>query len=90
MYFRVVSLKGDTVYGTINAVCRPDHCAHLLLQVLQRTLRVDHVENYKVPKETGDEDEVTQRLRTEGCAPITATRSKQEEEKIAGKLKKGR
>lgn len=37
--------------------------------MLGRTLRVDHVEEYKKPKEYGDEDEVTMKLRTEGCAP---------------------
>lgn len=39
------------------------------LQLLGRTLRVDHVEEYKKPKEHGDEDDVTMKLRTDGCAP---------------------
>lgn len=38
-------------------------------QLLGRTLRVDHVEEYRKPKEHGDEDEVTMKLRNEGCAP---------------------
>mgnify|MGYP000042987014 CR=1 FL=1 len=37
--------------------------------MLGRTLRVDHVEEYKKPKEHGDEDDVTVKLRHEGCAP---------------------
>lgn len=30
---------------------------------------MDHVADYKKPKEHGDEDEVTMMLREEGCAP---------------------
>lgn len=30
---------------------------------------MDHVADYKQPKEHGDEDEVTKALRVEGCAP---------------------
>lgn len=39
------------------------------MQLLGRTIRVDHVEKYKVPKEHGDEDEETMRVRMEGIAP---------------------
>ncbi|XP_045199348.2 RNA-binding motif protein, X-linked 2-like isoform X2 [Mercenaria mercenaria] len=39
------------------------------IKLLGRTLRVDHVEEYRKPKEHGDEDDVTMQLRTEGCAP---------------------
>ena len=39
------------------------------LQLLGRTIRVDHVEKYKVPKEHGDEDDITKKLRKEGIAP---------------------
>ncbi|XP_069103971.1 RNA-binding motif protein, X-linked 2-like [Argopecten irradians] len=45
--------------------------------LLNRTIRVDHVEGYRPPKEHGNEDEVTQKLRSEGCAP----RIEEEEEK---------
>lgn len=38
-------------------------------KILGRTIRVDHVENYKAPKEFGDEDEITKQIRSEGCAP---------------------
>lgn len=38
-------------------------------QVLGRTIRVDHVANYKAPKDSKNIDEETRRLRKEGCAP---------------------
>lgn len=34
-----------------------------------RIIRVDHVEEYKVPKERGNEDDLTKQLHFEGCAP---------------------
>lgn len=40
-----------------------------LPQLLGKSLRVDHVANYKVPKDHEDYDEVTRRLHDEGCAP---------------------
>jgi len=40
------------------------------IKLLNRTIRVDHVENYKVPKEFGNEDDLTKVLRTDGCAPV--------------------
>lgn len=44
-----------------------------LLQILGRTLRVDHVENYKAPKEGKKNpiDDETRQLREEGCAPLS-------------------
>ena len=39
------------------------------MQLLGRTLRVDHVEEYRKPKEHGDEDDLTMKVRTEGIAP---------------------
>lgn len=41
----------------------------LLSQLLGKSLRVDHVANYKVPKDHEDYDDVTRRLHDEGCAP---------------------
>ena len=38
-------------------------------QLLGRTLRVDHVEEYRKPKEHGDEDDLTMKVRAEGIAP---------------------
>lgn len=37
--------------------------------MLGRSLRVDHVAEYKVPKEHEKQDEETIRLQNEGCAP---------------------
>ncbi|XP_060078744.1 RNA-binding motif protein, X-linked 2-like [Ylistrum balloti] len=48
--------------------------------LLNRTIRVDHVEGYRQPKEHGDEDEVTQKLRAEGCAPKVADDDEDDEE----------
>ncbi|KAL4220401.1 RNA-binding motif protein [Mactra antiquata] len=39
------------------------------IKLLGRMIRVDHVEEYRKPKEHGDEDEITKKLRAEGCAP---------------------
>ncbi|CAI4233114.1 unnamed protein product [Auanema sp. JU1783] len=39
------------------------------IMLLKRMLRVDHVEEYKVPKYREDADEETKRLWEEGCAP---------------------
>ena len=52
----------DELYHNCFFVC-------LKLQLLGRTIRVDHVEKYKVPKEHGDEDDITKKLRKEGIAP---------------------
>lgn len=38
-------------------------------KVLGRTIRVDHVSNYKAPKDSKKVDPITQKLRMEGCAP---------------------
>ncbi|TGZ39336.1 RNA-binding motif protein, X-linked 2 [Temnothorax longispinosus] len=37
--------------------------------ILGRTIRVDHVSNYKAPKDSKNIDEETRNLRKEGCAP---------------------
>lgn len=42
------------------------------IKLLGRTLRVNHVAEYKMPKEHEDDDEVTLKLREEGCAPRVA------------------
>ncbi|XP_064639174.1 RNA-binding motif protein, X-linked 2-like [Lineus longissimus] len=61
-------------------------------KVLGRTLRVDHVEKYKVPQEKEDRpvDAITLRLREEGCAPKlpdSEPESELEEEKFQTKVK---
>lgn len=39
------------------------------LQILGKSMRVDHVNDYKPPKEHDDMDDVTRQLQSEGCAP---------------------
>ncbi|KAL7296929.1 RNA-binding motif protein, X-linked 2-like [Trichogramma pretiosum] len=42
------------------------------IKILGRTIRVDHVKDYKPPKVGGkNQDEETKRIRTEGCGPST-------------------
>lgn len=41
------------------------------IKILNRTIRVDHVSNYKVPKEGKKTDAETKKLYQEGCAPTT-------------------
>ncbi|KAK0086338.1 hypothetical protein PV325_003345 [Microctonus aethiopoides] len=38
------------------------------IKILGRTIRVDHVSDYKVPKDSKKIDDVTRKLRLEGCA----------------------
>ncbi|XP_073495766.1 RNA-binding motif protein, X-linked 2 [Phyllobates terribilis] len=45
-----------------------------------RTIRVDHVSNYRPPKDGEDIDEVTQQLRESGCGARTPSPSASEEE----------
>lgn len=40
------------------------------IKIFNRTIRVDHVSEYKVPKEGKKTDEVTKKVYAEGCAPI--------------------
>ncbi|WAR28138.1 RBMX2-like protein [Mya arenaria] len=58
------------------------------IKLLGRTLRVDHVEEYRKPKETGDEDDNTVKLRTEGCAPRLPSSPEPEEEPLQIIVKK--
>ncbi|KFM80685.1 RNA-binding motif protein, X-linked 2, partial [Stegodyphus mimosarum] len=39
------------------------------IKLCGRTIRVDHVANYKPPKENEQDDELTKLLKSEGCAP---------------------
>ncbi|GFS91397.1 RNA-binding motif protein, X-linked 2 [Nephila pilipes] len=39
------------------------------IKLCGRTIRVDHVANYKPPKDNEHDDEVTRQLKSEGCAP---------------------
>jgi len=40
------------------------------IKLLGKTLRVDHVENYKPPKDNEDYDDITRKLHSEGCGPV--------------------
>jgi len=50
------------------------------IKILGRTIRVDHVQEYKIPKEHKDEDEYMSKLREHGCAPTLESSSDEEEE----------
>ncbi|XP_032365013.1 RNA-binding motif protein, X-linked 2 isoform X2 [Etheostoma spectabile] len=39
------------------------------IKIKGRTIRVDHVKDYRPPKDTEDMDDITRRLREDGCAP---------------------
>lgn len=43
-------------------------CFHYY-QILGKSIRIDHVNDYKPPKNDDRYDEITQKLHTEGCAP---------------------
>lgn len=45
------------------------------VKITGRIVRVDHVQKYRLPKETDDIDEVTKRLYEEGCAPKEVTQA---------------
>jgi len=44
------------------------------IKLSNRIIRVDHVANYRIPKDGEDVDEETQKLREEGCAPSAIKR----------------
>ncbi|NXI29387.1 RBMX2 protein, partial [Sterrhoptilus dennistouni] len=58
------------------------------------TIRVDHVANYRPPRESEDWDEVTRALHAKGCGvktpPHTSSDSLSEDEDVAVKMKKGK
>merc|ERR1719167_1809239 len=49
------------------------------IKVLGRTIRVDHVHNYKLPKDLEKLDQDKRKLFEEGCAPKELSPSKREE-----------
>ncbi|CAI9612963.1 unnamed protein product, partial [Staurois parvus] len=53
-----------------------------------RTIRVDHVSNYRPPKDAEDIDEVTKTLREKGCGIETPSLSSEEEPEEPQKIKK--
>ncbi|KAJ9578798.1 hypothetical protein L9F63_005006 [Diploptera punctata] len=60
------------------------------IKLLGRTIRVDHVSDYKPPKDSGKLDDVTRKLISEGCAstPITATTTTDLTKEESAKIKK--
>ncbi|KAF7206765.1 RNA-binding motif protein, X-linked 2 [Nothobranchius furzeri] len=61
------------------------------IKIKGRTIRVDHVKNYRPPKDNEDMDDVTKHLREEGCAPKGPTvvpSSSEEEEQCVVPAKK--
>uniref|UniRef100_A0A915Q6X1 RRM domain-containing protein n=1 Tax=Setaria digitata TaxID=48799 RepID=A0A915Q6X1_9BILA len=60
------------------------------IKLLKRIIRVDHVEEYKVPKYHEDIDEETRRIYEDGCAPkpITEVQDEMKELDPVEKLKK--
>ncbi|XP_052312999.1 RNA-binding motif protein, X-linked 2-like isoform X2 [Oncorhynchus keta] len=50
------------------------------IKIKGRTIRVDHVLNYRPPKDNEDMDDITKRLREEGCAPKLPDPSSSESE----------
>lgn len=62
-------------------------------QIKGRTIRVDHVANYRPPKESEDWDDVTRALDAKGCGvktpPHTSSDSPSEDEEVPVKKQKG-
>eukprot|EP00063_Salmo_salar_P018389 XP_013993224.1 PREDICTED: RNA-binding motif protein, X-linked 2-like isoform X2 [Salmo salar] len=61
------------------------------IKIKGRTIRVDHVLNYRPPKDNEDMDDITKRLREEGCAPKLpdpSSSESEEEEQYAVPVKK--
>ncbi|XP_022072573.2 RNA-binding motif protein, X-linked 2 [Acanthochromis polyacanthus] len=50
------------------------------IKIKGRTIRVDHVKDYRPPKDSEDIDDVTKRLREDGCAPKVPQSSSSSEE----------
>ncbi|UYV68883.1 STK11 [Cordylochernes scorpioides] len=78
-YGEIVNLIRDKKTGKSKGfafVCYEDQCSTILavdnlngIKVCNRTIRIDHVANYKMPKEFEDQDEITKKLQAKGCAP---------------------
>uniref|UniRef100_A0AAY4EAM7 RNA-binding motif protein, X-linked 2 n=1 Tax=Denticeps clupeoides TaxID=299321 RepID=A0AAY4EAM7_9TELE len=59
------------------------------IKIKGRTIRVDHVANYRPPKDSDDIDDITKSLREEGCAPkIQSSPSSESEDDYEKKKKK--
>ncbi|KAG5284388.1 hypothetical protein AALO_G00026140 [Alosa alosa] len=61
------------------------------IKIKGRTIRVDHVANYRPPKDSDDIDDVTKTLRDQGCAPkLSSSSSESEEDDLVVPLKKSK
>uniref|UniRef100_A0A8D2N802 RRM domain-containing protein n=1 Tax=Zonotrichia albicollis TaxID=44394 RepID=A0A8D2N802_ZONAL len=64
------------------------------IKIKGRTIRVDHVANYRPPKESEDWDDVTRALHAKGCGvktpPHTSSDSASEDEDVLVKKQKGK
>ena len=66
-----------------------NNCQLLLpFQILSRTIRVDHCDNYKMPKEHENDDDITKEIRAKGVAPQPIMLN-EEDEPTKKKSKKG-
>ncbi|NXJ10084.1 RBMX2 protein, partial [Odontophorus gujanensis] len=63
------------------------------IKIKGRTIRVDHVANYRPPKDSDDLDEVTKALHAKGCGvttpPHSSSDSSLEEDDVPVKRQKG-
>lgn len=63
------------------------------MQIKGRTIRVDHVANYRPPKDSEDIDEITKAVREKGCGvktpPQSSAESSEEDEMEVKRHKKG-
>ncbi|NWH94076.1 RBMX2 protein, partial [Aegithalos caudatus] len=63
------------------------------IKIKGRTIRVDHVANYRPPKESEDWDDVTRALHAKGCGvktpPHSSSESPSEDEDVPVKKQKG-
>lgn len=63
------------------------------LQIKGRTIRVDHVANYRPPKDSEDTDEITKALREKGCGiktpPPSSAEPSEDDEVEVKRHKKG-
>ncbi|KAM6907160.1 RNA-binding motif protein, X-linked 2 [Xenentodon cancila] len=62
------------------------------IKIKGRTIRVDHVKDYRPPKDSDDIDDITKHLREEGCAPKlpVPSSSSEEDEQYAIPVKKAK
>eukprot|EP00057_Strongylocentrotus_purpuratus_P026119 XP_011680593.1 PREDICTED: uncharacterized protein LOC100888290 [Strongylocentrotus purpuratus] len=71
----------EELYSTLNAKAST-------LQLKARILRVDHVSDYRKPKDDEELDDATKKLGEEGCAPKTPpTSDKEDEEELVLPIK---